>query len=572
MENFSNNELDMKISKDLDSMLVYYTTDIGESEQNSYLKELLEEIRSEMENSFTQIMKNIYNPRLDIQQKTVLPDDTNREELDFFARKLLLLDRSGIQLDLNLYMPLAVYFLLTGYHTDALDVLIRNLEFVSNYELALNILSVIFFKYDKKDESLEVLEEAIRNGAEEDIIYYNAALLYYMIGDYDKAVNHLEGREDKLTSRSNFYLCFGDSLYNIGDRERSALYFEKYLYKNTQNMNVISKLIDIYYDNEEYSKALKYLNIFESNDGDLSNMIFKKAVSLYFTENYNDAMLVLARMLGIERKYLEGKGRDYLFGLFVESFRMGLSDDKVFKVFRNEMELEDWDTDMVDYLVTQVKNIKVDDPGSLCFLGILYKQTGNIKKAHSIFEEVIKLDPGNTEAMNWLGVTCYELKDTEKTIKIYQGLLLDGRVGKELSYIAAKIYIDREDMHNAKHAALYSYEKGIKTLEILKMIGYIFVELKELDNAYEYYLKAQKLNPHDLEIQNQMGVVHLLSGKYNDAALIFKRIVKKDPSFGEAHYNLGITYKKILEEESQNHIKKFYELSGDKKEELVIDE
>jgi tetratricopeptide (TPR) repeat protein len=100
------------------------------------------------------------------------------------------------------------------------------------------------------------------------------------------------------------------------------------------------------------------------------------------------------------------------------------------------------------------------------------------------------------------------------------------------------------------------------------MIGYIFIELKEFEEAYDFYLKAQKIDPQDLEVQNQIGVIHLLSGRYNDAALIFKRVVKKDPTFGEAHYNLGITYKKILEEESQEHIKKYYELSNDK---IIVD-
>ena len=474
-------------------------------------------------------------------------------------------------------MPLSLYFLLSAYYSDALDVLIRNIDYIDEVEYALNMLAVIFYKYDKKDESLEVLEEAIKNNAKKDIIYYNVALLSYMIGDYQKAVDYLEGREETLSGRSNFFLCFGDSLYNVGEMERAALYFEKYLYKNSKNMNVLGKLIDIYYEEANYPKALKYINIFETNEGNISNMLFKKAVSLYFTGNYKESMSVLAKMLGIDKKFLEAKGRDYLFGLFVETFRIGLSDGKVFKVFRNEMEAENWNNEMVNYLIEQVKNIKVDDPDSLCFLGILNNQRGNIEKAKSIFEQVLELDPNHTEASNWLGLTLYKLGDEKGALDIYKSLSLKNKANKELSYRAAKIYIDKEDVHNAKQAALYAYNRGFKNIEILKMIGYVFIELKELKKAYDFYLKAQKINPHDLEVQNQLGVIHLLSGKYNDAAIIFKRIVKKDPNFGEAHYNLGITYKKILEEESEDHIKKYYELSDDKidkknKEELLIDE
>lgn len=557
-----------KISKNLESMLVYYTKDIGEAEQNRYLKELLEETRDEVQYSFSQLMENLYTPKIDIQQDIVLDDidKDKQEELDFFSRKLLLLDRAGIQLSSDIYMFLAFYFLLSSYYSDALDVLIRNLDYIDNTGFALNLLAVIFYKHSKRDESLEVLEDAIKRGMKEDIIYYNSALLFYMVGDYTKAVKYLEGREHKLSGRSNYFLCLADSLYNLGEMGRSAIYFEKYLYKNPKNLSVLSKLIDVHYEGENYSKALKFIDTFEENDGDTSNMLFKKAVCLYFTNRINESMLVLAKLLGIERKYLDNKGRDYLFGLFVETFRVGLSDIKVFKVFRSEMESENWDSEMIEYLITQVKNIEVEDLDSMCFLGILNKQTGKTDEARTIFENILSKDPNHYEAMNWLALCYYELGEKRSTIELYQQLVLKNKANKELSLIASKIYIENEDMHNAKQSALNAYNMGLRNIEIYKMLGYIFIELKDLEKAYDFYLKAQKIEPNDLEIQNQLGVVHLLAERYNDAALIFKRIVKKDPNFGEAHYNLGVTYKKILEEESQSHINKYYEISGSKKD------
>ncbi len=572
-ETIPNEELQEEgLSHNILAMLSYYTKDIGDDERDAYLQKLLEEIRDEIQTSFVQEIKSIYSPRVDIQQRMILPESVNKDELDFYARKLLLMDRAGVKLDLSVYLPLALYFLLGGYHSDGLDLLIRNIDYVEDTDYAINMLAVTFYKSGKKDESLDLLEDAIKKGSQRDIIYYNTALLNYMIGDYEKAIRLLDGREESLSNRTNLYLCLGDSYYNIGEPDRSALYFEKYLHKNPRNLHVLGKLIDIYYEEENYSRSLKYISTFEESGGDMSNMLFKKAVSLYFVEYYEDAMHVLARLLGIERKYLEGKKRDYLFGLFVEAFRMDLCDEKVFKVFRNEMEAEDWDEDMVNYLITQIKNIRIEEPSSLCFLGILNKQTGNTKQAKTIFEEVLSIDPNHTEALNWLAVCHYELENKDTAIEIYQKLNLNKKAGKDLSYLVATMFIEREDIHNAKQAALNAYKRGINNLDILKMIGYIFIELKELQSAYDFYLKAQKLDPQDLDVQNQIGVIYLLQGKYNDAAVLFKRIVKKDPTFKEAHYNLGIAYKKMLEEESQTHINKFYELSGGNGKQNIIDE
>jgi tetratricopeptide (TPR) repeat protein len=550
------------LSQNTQTMMDYYTKDIGDDEREAYLQKLLEEVRDEIQTSFIQEIKHIYSPRVDIQQRMVLPDSVDREELDFFARKLLLMDRAGVKLDLDVYLPLALYFLLGGYYPDGLDLLIRNLDLVEDTEYAINMLAVIFYKNGNKDESLNLLEDAIKRGAQRDIIFYNTSLLNYMIGDYDRAIRLLDGRENTLSNRTNFYLCLGDSYYNLGEADRSALYFEKYLHKNPKNLTVLSKLIDIYYEEENHSRTLKYIGIYEENDGDMSNMLFKKAVSLYFVEYYEDAMHVLGRLLGIERKYIEDKGRDYLFGLFVEAFRMDLSDEKVFKVFRSEMEAEDWNEDMVNYLITQIKNIRIEEPSSLCFLGILNKQTGNTERAKTIFKEVLSIDPNHTEALNWLAISEFEMGNKDTAIDIYQKLSLNKKAGKELSYLVATLFIEREDIHSARYAALNAYKKGIHSLDLLKMIGYIFIELKELDSAYEFYLKAQKLDPQNLDVQNQIGVIYLLQGRFNDAAMLFKRIVKKDPAFKEAHYNLGIAYKKMLEEESQTHINKFYELSS----------
>ena len=139
------------------------------------------------------------------------------------------------------------------------------------------------------------------------------------------------------------------------------------------------------------------------------------------------------------------------------------------------MEAEDWDEDMVNYLITQIKNIRIEEPSSLCFLGILNKQTGNTKQAKTIFEEVLSIDPNHTEALNWLAVCHYELENKDTAIEIYQKLNLNKKAGKDLSYLVATMFIEREDIHNAKQAALNAYKRGINNLDILKMIGYIFI-------------------------------------------------------------------------------------------------
>lgn len=570
MENKSNLNKSEKVSQNLKSILDNYSVVIEESEQNNYLKEVIEEVRDDIQTSFLQNMKNIYNPRIDIQQRMVLSDDIDKEEMDFFSRKLLLLDRAGVQLEVKIYLALSLYFLLSGYYLEAIEILVRNLDIIEEFELALNMLGVVLYKYNKKEESLEVFEEIISKNTVEDIIFYNAALLLYMIGDYNKAVSYLEGRDEYLSNRNNFFLCFGDSLYNIGEKERATLYFEKYLYKNPNNQSVLKKLIEIHYEEENYSKTIKFIDVYESNDGNTKSILFKKAVCLYFTGTYNKSMLILANLLGIEKKYLEGKKKDYLFGLFVECFRLGMSDEKVFKVFRHELEAQKWDKNMLNYLISQVKNLKLNEPSSLHFLGVLYKQIGDIEKAKSLFEKVLSINPSNIEAYNWLGLSYYEMGDKKKTIDIYKELLKSNNVDKELSYQVARLYLENNDFHNAREAGFYAYKKGIRNLETLKMIGFILIELNELEEAYEFYVKARKLQPQDLEVQNQLGVIYLLKENFDEAAKIFKQVVKKDPSFSEAHYNLGITYKKILEKESQEHINKFYELSTDEAQKKIL--
>ena len=53
------------------------------------------------------------------------------------------------------------------------------------------------------------------------------------------------------------------------------------------------------------------------------------------------------------------------------------------------------------------------------------------------------------------------------------------------------------------------------------------------------YYKAQEINPEDLRIHNNIGLLHYAAGRYEEAKLSYERALKIDPECEEAWYNFG---------------------------------
>ena len=104
--------------------------------------------------------------------------------------------------------------------------------------------------------------------------------------------------------------------------------------------------------------------------------------------------------------------------------------------------------------------------------------------------------------------------------------------------------------------ASMSSDEKIKRSTAHYQLGISYLNDNNVQPAYVELQKALDLNPHDKEVLNALGVIHLLKFEdYPKAVEYFKRALNEDKNFSEASNNLGFAYER--EERFQEAIESY---------------
>ena len=126
----------------------------------------------------------------------------------------------------------------------------------------------------------------------------------------------------------------------------------------------------------------------------------------------------------------------------------------------------------------------------------------------SFFDEVISLDPENSQAWNGKGLALQNL----------------GRYDESITYFDKAIKL------NPNYAEAW-FNKGWSK-----------VELDQYEAAMECLRKALEINSSYCDAANDLGVANYYSRNYTDAEKWYKKALELCPERGETWYNLGLLY------------------------------
>lgn len=144
-------------------------------------------------------------------------------------------------------------------------------------------------------------------------------------------------------------------------------------------------------------------------------------------------------------------------------------------------------------------------------LGVYHQKQGNITSAIKEYEEVLKLDPNNAEALNNLGVIYREQNDLDKAAEHYQ--------------LVVSLHPGMEEAHNN--------------------LGVIYYLKGNYREAGLEYRKALEINPNNLKSLINIGLVYKTQGLVKRAIDTLEDVLAEDIFHPEAHYNLAILYEEM---------------------------
>lgn len=153
-------------------------------------------------------------------------------------------------------------------------------------------------------------------------------------------------------------------------------------------------------------------------------------------------------------------------------------------------------------------------------------------KAEQLFRDLLKSDPGNTEAGYYLGLSLYMQKRYEDALAVFKGIK-DAK--KEIPHNNGRLEI----MMTRICLELKKYPEALKSLEDAK---------------------AAKADPADIHVCQ--GGYYLETGDPKKAIAELKEAIKIDPDNAYAYFYAGYAYVRLgLPSDGEKALKKFLELA-----------
>ncbi|KAM3146172.1 hypothetical protein pb186bvf_001829 [Paramecium bursaria] len=183
----------------------------------------------------------------------------------------------------------------------------------------------------------------------------------------------------------------------------------------------------------------------------------------------------------------------------------------------------------------------------LISLGDSYWSLEQFQDAINAYNDAIKIDPENKQAMNGKGLVYLELKDIQKSIKWFdKAIKFDPNYpspynNKGNAYREAKDY----------DKALEFYEKALnldpKYIDALDNKAFLLSEQRKFDESLEVLEQALNIDPDDKLIYIQKGNVLMEKQLYNDALDCFTKALRLDPRNLFALKRKGDAYQKLYD-------------------------
>lgn len=172
-------------------------------------------------------------------------------------------------------------------------------------------------------------------------------------------------------------------------------------------------------------------------------------------------------------------------------------------------------------------------------LGVIYYQNGAFDLALQNVKESLLLDPANAEAYYNLGNILKEIKRPDEAIACYIKAI-------QLNPSITHVYMNLGTVLQEKglfDEAIINYRKALRcdpnNADIYYNLGLVSEEKDQLDEAISYYQKAILLNSDFADAYNNLGILFNKKNQPDSALTCYKKAIELDPHFADAHWNMS---------------------------------
>lgn len=362
-----------------------------------------------------------------------------------------------------------------------------------------NLLGQIYLKTNKIDDAISVYENLITLFPKKTESYYSLVNLYLNKQDVAKSGEILD-KIEKISGKSEAIAMTRFNLFRMEQNWEGALKYLVNFDKEQQSAKIETIIADMYSDRFRDTLAISYYNKALVAEPQYAPAMYGRA-EVYrmkgdYTQFFNDILPFFANKQ-IDPQ-MKGEYLKQLFQTpnFIQRFRP-----------------------QVDTIVINFENAHPSDSTTLFLVAAYYSQGGDQKKCLEILKRNYDLYPLNPDAMFQYVSYIYHIKDWDflkqeatKALEKYPGntdlLQLIG-----ISQFQTKNIEEAIKTYKQLETVALATKDTTTTLSTYSLLGDLYAEIKNKQQAYANYKKALKIDPNNNPVLNNYAYYLSLDGK-----------------------------------------------------------
>ena len=184
---------------------------------------------------------------------------------------------------------------------------------------------------------------------------------------------------------------------------------------------------------------------------------------------------------------------------------------------------------------------------ALNFLGLLALQVGKYDTAIKLIQRALEIKPDYFEAYNNLGTAYQQSGHLNKAVECFGKSIEISPDNVDANYRLGNTFIYLGKLNEA--IARFHRVLSINPVhaEALNNLGNSLKGLGKIDEAIDCFCKALAVKPDFIEVQNNLGIAHVDKGNLDEALTWFSKALANNPDYADAHYNMGGVFKELNE-------------------------
>jgi tetratricopeptide (TPR) repeat protein len=172
-------------------------------------------------------------------------------------------------------------------------------------------------------------------------------------------------------------------------------------------------------------------------------------------------------------------------------------------------------------------------------LALQHHQAGHLTQAEQLYRHILQADPGNAEALHYLGVLAHQAGRHDLAVElIRRSLQLKPGNGPACNNLGLAL-----QAQGRKEEALASFRQALEFWPTMAAaycnLAGVLLGLGRVDEAVTGYRQALLLDPDSAQLHNSLSLALESQGQIQDAEAHARQAVRLNPHYADAHDQLG---------------------------------